>query len=284
MPSIPSTTPATPRRTTTPASVPTIPTSPEPSHSPGLLEVLGRGHRTKKSSVLLKNFVTHSASMINPPHDTPSAPAQSSSTAAPGKTPYPIANYLYSSGFSKKHQAFLAAITSDYVPTSYKEAVLGKLFNGAMKTEITALEENHTWDVTTLPPGKKAIGCQWLYSKKYRADGEIERPKARLVALGNRQKAGSDYKDTFAPVAKMNTVRFLLKLAAVKRWEVHQMDVHNAFLHGDLEEDIYMQLPPGFKADDPSKVCHLRKSLYGLKQSSRCWFSKLSKTLLAFRF
>ena len=136
MPSIPSTTPATPRRTTTPASVPTIPTSPEPSHSPGLLEVLGRGHRTKKSSVLLKNFVTHSASMINPPHDTPSAPAQSSSTAAPGKTPYPIADYLCSSVFSKKHQAFLATITSDYVPTFYKEAVLDKRFNGAMKMRL----------------------------------------------------------------------------------------------------------------------------------------------------
>lgn len=82
----------------------------------------------------------------------------------------------------------------------------------------------------------------------------------------------------------MNTVCFLLKLAGIKRWEIYQMDVHNAFLHGDLEEEIYMQLPPGFKANDPSKVCRLRKSLYGLKQSPRCWFSKLSKTLLDFGF
>lgn len=82
----------------------------------------------------------------------------------------------------------------------------------------------------------------------------------------------------------MNTVRFLLKVSAAQRWEVHQMDVHNAFLHGDLEEEIYMKLPPGFNTADPTKVCRLRKSLYGLKQSPRCWFAKLSKALLSFGF
>ena len=82
----------------------------------------------------------------------------------------------------------------------------------------------------------------------------------------------------------MNTVRFILKVAAAKGWEVHQMDIHNAFLHGDLEEEIYMQLPPGFQTDDATKVCRLRKSLYGLKQSPRCWFAKLSKALLSFGF
>lgn len=109
---------------------------------------------------------------------------------------YPIDDYLSTLAFSSQHQAFLATITSDYVPTTYKEAVLDECFNGAMKTEITTLEDNHTWDVTALPPGKKAIGCRWIYSNKYRADGSIERPKARLVAHGNRQKAGSDYKFT----------------------------------------------------------------------------------------
>ena len=154
--------------------------------------------------------------------------------------------FLSSSVFNEKHQAFLATITTDYIPKSYKEAVLDPRFNGAMKTEIDALEANHTWDVTTLPPGKKAVSNKWTYTIKYKADGTEERPKARLVACGNRQKEGTDYKDTFAHVAKMNTVRFLLKIAASKRWEIHQMDVHNAFLHGDLEEEIYMQLPQGF--------------------------------------
>lgn len=207
-----------------------------------------------------------------------------SSPMVSGKTPYPIASYLTTSVFTKKHQAFLATITTEVVPKTYNEAVRDPRFNGAMKTEITALETQHTWDVTDLPPGRKAIGCQWLYSNKYNADGTVERPKARLVALGNRQREGMDYKDTFAPVAKMNTVRFLLAVSAAQRWEVHQMDVHNAFLHGDLKEEIYMQLPPGFKTEKPNQVCRLRKSLYGLKQAPRCWVDKLSKSLLAFGF
>ena len=251
--------------------------------SPGLLEVLGRGQRTKKPSILLKNYITSAATTTTPPHDL-SLSDSSSPIAVPGKTLYPIANYLSVSAFTKQHQAFLVTITTEAVPRNYSEAVRDPRFNGAMKSEIAALESQHTWDVTTLPPGKKTIGCQWIYSNKYNSDGTVERPKARLVARGNRQKAGIDYKDTFAPVAKMNTVRFLLAVSAAQRWEIHQIDVHNAFLHGDLEEEIYMQLPQGFKTDKPNQVCRLRKSLYGLKQAPRCWFAKLSKSLLHFGF
>lgn len=223
-------------QTLTPPSPPitspseTTPEQYEPNKSPGLLEVLGRGQRTKKPSILLKNFITHTAATINPSHVQATYDRSSLPTASDNSL-YPIADYLSSSVFSAKHQAFLVNLTTEYVPTTFKEAILDERFKGAMKAEVTALEDNHTWDVTTLPPGKKAITCRWLYSNKYKADGTIERPKARLVAHGNRQKEGRDYKDTFAPVAKMNTVRFLLKIAAAKRWEVHQMDVHNEFLH-----------------------------------------------------
>lgn len=147
-----------------------------------------------------------------------------------------------------------------------------------------SLEEQDTWDITTLPPGKVALGCKWVYCTKFNADGTIRCHKSRLVVLGNHQKEGDDYTENFAPVVKMNTVRILLEVSAVKNWELHQMDVQNAFLHGDLHEEVYMKRPPGFTASKPNQVCKLKKSLYGLKQAPRCWFAKLSEALLGFGF
>ena len=99
---------------------------------------------------------------------------------------------------------------------------------------------------------------------KYNYDGSIERCKACLVILGNKQVEDIDYNETFAPTTKMVTVQTFLAVAAVKGWELHQMDVHNAFLHGELDEKVYMQMPPGFVFPTLGKVCRLRKSLYGL--------------------
>lgn len=199
-------------------------------------------------------------------------------------TLYPIEYYDSDEIFSAYHRVFLAAVAAGVEPKTFREAMEDEIWRNAMSLEITSLEDLHTWDITTLPKGKTALACQWIYKYKYNADGTIERPKARLVVCGNRQVEGVDYDETFAPVAKITTVRTLFKVAAVKGWEVHQMDVHNAFLHGDLEEEVYMKLPPGYKADDPTKVCKLRKSLYGLKQAPRCWFAKLSNALLEFGF
>ncbi|CAH9103060.1 unnamed protein product [Cuscuta epithymum] len=153
-----------------------------------------------------------------------------------------------------------------------------------MRSEIRALETNGTWTLEPLPPGKRALGCRWVYKIKYHSDGSIERLKARLVIFGNRQVEGLDYTETFAPVAKMVTVRAFLAVAASKNWELHQMDVHNAFLHGDLNEEVYMTLPPGFSVTDTTLVCRLRKSLYGLKQAPRCWFAKLLGALKGYGF
>ncbi|CAH9070946.1 unnamed protein product [Cuscuta epithymum] len=153
-----------------------------------------------------------------------------------------------------------------------------------MLSEIRALEDNGTWTLEPLPPGKRALGCRWVYKIKYHSDGSIERLKAHLVIFGNRQVAGLDYNETFAPVAKMVTVRAFLAVAASKNWELHQMDVHNAFLQRDLDEEVYMTPPPGFQITDPSLVCRLRKSLYGLKQAPRCWFAKLVTALKDYGF
>ncbi|CAL9012973.1 unnamed protein product, partial [Prunus brigantina] len=110
-------------------------------------------------------------------------------------------------------------------------------------------------------------------------NGSIERYKARLVAKGYTQTYGIDYEETFAPVAKLNIVRVLLSLAANLDWPLHQFDVKNAFLHGELTEEVYMDIPPGYNTTQTGTVCKLRKALYGLKQSPRAWFGRFTMAM-----
>ena len=144
-----------------------------------------------------------------------------------------------------------------------------------MKEELDALSKNHTWDLVTLPPRKSVVGCKWIYKIKTCSDGSIERYKARLVAKGFTQEYGIDYEETFAPVACISSVHALLAVAAANKWDIFQMDVKNAFLNGNLSEEVYMQPPPGLSVES-NKVCHLRRVLYGLKQAPRAWFAKFS--------
>lgn len=169
-------------------------------------------------------------------------------------------------------------------PATYEEAIKHECWTDAMKKELDALEKNQTWQVTDLPKGKRPIGCKWIYKIKYNSDGTIERYKARLVAKGFTQQAGIDYLDTFSPVVKMTTIRCFLAIASIKQWFLHQLDINNAFLHGDLHEEVYMTLPLGYSHSSSHKVCRLTKSLYGLKQASRQWFSKLTTALIAYGF
>ncbi|PKI50616.1 hypothetical protein CRG98_029003 [Punica granatum] len=135
-----------------------------------------------------------------------------------------------------------------------------------MTEEIKALESNGTWTIEHLPPGKRPIDCKWVYKIKRRADGSIERYKARLVAKGFTQVEGVDFNETFAPVAKLVTVRCLLVVAMAKGWEIHQMDVNNAFLHGDLDEEVYMRLPPGY-SQRPDSMRHYGFRRFGADHS-----------------
>ncbi|XP_029129864.1 uncharacterized protein LOC109816369 isoform X2 [Cajanus cajan] len=195
---------------------------------------------------------------------------------------YPISQYVCTNNLSDKHRSFIAAIDATEIPTSIQEAMKLEHWTQAMKEEMNALERNSTWEIVDKPRDKKAVGCRWIFTVKHKADGTIERYKARLVAKGYTQTYGIDYEETFAPVAKMNTVRVVLALAAHFGWDLHQLDVKNAFLHGNLEEEVYMEIPPGFEVkNERNKVCLLKKALYGLKQSPRAWFGRFTKVMVS---
>ncbi|KAJ4787232.1 Retroelement pol polyprotein-like [Rhynchospora pubera] len=247
-----------------------------PGHSAPASNLTGRVPRSRKPPAHLQDYMCYTA-FCDPSKAHPITVDSSGSL-------YPIAHYLNYNKFSVAHRIFLNAVTAGREPQHFGEAVKDVNWRNAMQAEIDALERNRTWTVEDLPPTKTAIGCKWVYRIKYNSDGSIERYKARLVVLGNRQIEGIDYTETFAPVAKMVSVRTFLAVAIAKGWELHQMDVHNAFLHGDLNEEVYMRLPPGFNSSQPGKVCRLRKSLYGLRQAPRMWFSKLSAALQFYGF
>ena len=122
------------------------------------------------------------------------------------------------------------------------------------------------------------VGCKQFYKIKTLSDGSIKRYKARLVAKGITQEYGIDYEETFAPVARISSVRTLLAVVAASKWDIFQMDVKNALLNGDLSEEVYMQPPPSLSIE-PNKVCHIRRALYSLKQVSRAWFVKFNSTI-----
>lgn len=197
---------------------------------------------------------------------------------------YPLSSVDTCSNLQPLFQSYLLSYSLEREPKTFKEAMASPQFRQTMADELQAMEDNEMFSVVSLPPGKNVVGCKWIHTYKYRADGTVERPKSRLVAKGYTQQEGVDFTDTFSPVAKLASVKFFLSLAAIKGWSLSQMDVSNAFLHSELDEEIYMTVPQGYTPASgdlpPNPVWRLHKSIYGLKQASRQWYHCLSDVLL----
>ncbi|KAM0020291.1 putative RNA-directed DNA polymerase [Helianthus debilis subsp. tardiflorus] len=217
----------------------------------------------------------HPADPMTPPVSGPSEPQPSGSTRHPMIT-------RSRDGTSKPKVPFnLNVDTISPIPKSHLHAMSDPNWSDAMKTEYNALIENNTWDLVPRPPDAHIIRCMWLFRHKYHANGTLERYKARLVVNGKSQQVGIDCDETFSPVVKPTTIRTVLSLALSRNWPIHQLDVKNAFLHGELNETVYMFQPPGFLDDRrPKHVCRLKKSLYGLKQAPRAWYHRFASYIL----
>lgn len=170
-------------------------------------------------------------------------------------------------------------------PSNLVEARKEACWCRAMDEEINSIVENETWIMVDPPKDQKPIGLKWVYKIKKDPSGAIVKHKARLVAKGYVQRQGIDYEEVYAPVARLETVRLLVALAAQEEWQVHHMDVKSAFLNGELCEDVYVIQPPGYeKEGQEHRVLKLKKALYGLKQAPRAWNIKLDESLLSLGF
>ncbi len=197
---------------------------------------------------------------------------------------YPVQRLAYD-GLVAHHYAYMVRVIQEIEPICFEQAVRNPKWDNAMDEEMAALDANATWELLALPKDKKAIGCKWVYKVKHNANGSVSRYKARLVAKGYAQTYGIDYEETYSPVAKMTTVRAIIAMVATKGWSLHQMDVKNDFLHGDLREEVYMEQPPGYVDQTrPNLVCRLKKALYSLKQTLRAWLDKIGQYLITSGF
>ncbi|KAK1662393.1 hypothetical protein QYE76_050552 [Lolium multiflorum] len=237
---------------------------------------------------------------LGPPLLGPSSPGSPASSSSSPVPPAPVARgprtRSQTGVFRPKERtdgtvAWIAACVADATadPTAeprHFQAALGiPHWRAAMEQEFQALLKNDTWRLVPPVSGVNVIDSKWVFKVKKHADGSIERYKARLVAKGFRQRYGLDYEDTFSPVVKPTTIRLLLSLAVTRGWFLRQLDVQNAFLHGILEEEVYMRQPPGFvDPARPQHLCRLVKALYGLKQAPRAWHARLGSVLRAHGF
>ena len=165
-------------------------------------------------------------------------------------------------------------------PLSVAEAMSSSdssMWTKPMEKEMESLHQNNVWDLVQLPSDRKVVGSKWVFKRKINANGDVERYKARLVAQGCTQRFGVDYEETFSPVVRFESIRMLMALGVQHNLQLHQMDVSTAFLNGALAEEVYMKQPEGFTEKGKEHlVCRLNRSIYGLKQSPRCWNQEMT--------
>ncbi|KAJ9565343.1 hypothetical protein OSB04_001309 [Centaurea solstitialis] len=222
-----------------------------------------------------------------------STTSNSSSSAEPSQPPalattsgHPMTTRSRT-GSLKPKQIFNLSVTSDIspIPRSAAQAMCDPHWRAAMDAEMAAIISNYTWDLVPKPSDANIVGNRWLFRHKFDSNGRLERYKARLVAQGFSQQPGLDFDDTFSPVVKPATIRTVLSISISRNWPIHQLDVKNAFLHGDLTETVYMRQPPGYvNSSFPDHVCRLRKALYGLKQAPRAWYHRFAVYLSSLGF
>ncbi|PKU68330.1 Retrovirus-related Pol polyprotein from transposon TNT 1-94 [Dendrobium catenatum] len=234
------------------------------------------------------NTILHPISSPINSSDTDHSNHQQASNSDPVTTSAPSHPMItrLKSGITKPRQLLnLLATETNPTPLNYTQAAKHQHWRSAMSAEFVALQQQGTWSLVPPPDNKPVLGSRWTYKIKTLPSGKIDKYKARLVTQGFSQQLGINYNETFSPVAKVPTIRILLTLALHNNWRINQLDVSNAFLHGELSEDVYMRQPVGF-VDPllPNHVCKLHKSIYGLKQSPRQWFKKLTTLLLQFGF
>src|SRR6185312_2692389 len=175
-------------------------------------------------------------------------------------------------GYAVRQVASELHLQIEEEPATFAEAEQHQPWRRAMMEEIDAIQSNKTWRLVPLPAGHRPIGLKWVYKVKKNAAGEVTKHKARLVAKGYVQQPGIDFDEVFAPVARIESVRLLLALAAQEGWPVHHMDVKSAYLNGELQEEVYVRQPPGFVVEgQEDKVLRLDRALYGLRQAPRAW-------------
>ncbi|KAG8497255.1 hypothetical protein CXB51_008492 [Gossypium anomalum] len=238
------------------------------------------------SSQSVPSYGSHSVSHSPPiveDHSVPNSPQMVEEVSAPPVNSHPMQTRSKNGIF--KPRVFSTELTVTE-PTTIDEAFSSKEWTLAAQEEYEALLRNNTWDLVPLPANRRAVGCKWVFKLKRHSDGTIARYKGRLVMKGYLQEAGIGFHETFSPVVKPTTIRVVLALAVKFGWQLRQVDINNAFLNGDLSEEIYMVQPPGFEHQHggPNLVYRLKKALYGLKQAPRAWFSKLRDFLLASHF